>query len=63
MHRGGKHVRCSLIKPKLAGCIIEISEDKALNMHQYLGNVKKNGAQFEQTYNDYRKKYALELSE
>ena len=32
-------------------------------MHQYLGNVKKNGAQFEQTYNDYRKKYALELSE
>lgn len=47
----------------VAGCIIEISEDKALNMHQYLGNVKKNGAQFEQTYNDYRKKYALELSE
>ena len=31
----------------VAGCIIEISEDKALNMHQYLGNVKKNGAQFE----------------
>lgn len=46
----------------IAGCLIEISEDNALNMHKYLDTVKKTDEEFERIYKDYRHKYSLEFN-
>ena len=46
----------------IAGCIIEISQDDALNMHQYLENVKTSGEEFDKIYRQFRRKYSLSLS-
>lgn len=43
----------------IAGCVIEISEFDALDMHKYLENVKESGEDFEQKFNMYRNKYKL----
>ena len=46
----------------IAGCLIEISEDNALNMHKYLDTVKKTDEEFERIYKEYRHKYSLEFN-
>ena len=43
----------------VAGCLLEISNDNALNMHQYLSDMKKGSAEFEAKYNEYKEKYAI----
>lgn len=43
----------------IAGCVIEISEYDALDMHRYLDAVKAGGEDFTQHYQEYRHKYAL----
>lgn len=43
----------------IAGCVIEISQHDALDMHEYLKEVKSEGADFKRMYGDYLKKYSL----
>ena len=43
----------------LGGCVIEISEYDALDMHKYLEDVRQNGEDFEQKFNMYKAKYTL----
>ncbi len=43
----------------IAGCVIEISQHDALDMHEYLKEVKNEGADFKRMYGDYLKKYSL----
>jgi len=43
----------------IAGCVIEISQNEALDMHRYLNSVKYAGEEFDRKYSEYRKKYAL----
>ena len=43
----------------IAGCVIEISQHDALDMHEYLKEVKKDGAGFKRMYANYMKKYSL----
>ena len=44
----------------IAGCVIEISQHDALDMHEYLKEVKRDGAGFKRMYANYMKKYSLE---
>ncbi len=43
----------------IAGCVIEISKYDALNMHEYLNNIKSGERKFNENYRKYMKKYAL----
>ncbi len=43
----------------IAGCVIEIAEHDALDMHRYLDAVKAGGEDFTQHYQEYKHKYAL----
>ncbi len=43
----------------IAGCVIEISEYDALDMHKYLDSVRYDGEEFEQKFNEYKAKYVL----
>ncbi len=43
----------------IAGCIIELSQHHALDMHKYLRSIKKGGENFDQLYNDYKSKYSI----
>ena len=43
----------------IAGCIIEMSRHDALDLHEYLHNVKKGGAEFHKLYDGYAEKYML----
>ena len=43
----------------IAGCIIEMSRHDALDLHEYLHNVKKGGVEFHKLYDAYTEKYAL----
>ena len=43
----------------IAGCIIEMSQKDALDLHSYLREVKAGGKEFEINYNRYLEKYAL----
>ena len=43
----------------IAGCVIEISEHDALEMHKYLDAVKAGGEEFNEHYRAYKRKYAL----
>ncbi len=43
----------------IAGCIIEISEFAALDMHKYLQDVKHGSEGFEEKYKEYKKKYSI----
>lgn len=43
----------------IAGCIIEISEYGALDMHKYLSGVKHDNENFSQKYNEYTHKYHI----
>ena len=43
----------------IAGCVIELGRYDELNMHQYLGEVKKGGDEFDRMFLKYQSKYAL----
>ena len=43
----------------IAGCIIEISEFAALDMHKYLADVKHGSEGFEEKYREYKRKYSI----
>ena len=43
----------------IAGCVIEVSQHDALDMHEYLKEVKRDGAGFKRMYTNYMKKYSL----
>lgn len=44
----------------IAGCVIEISGHGALEVHQYLGTIKRDDEKYAQSYEDYSKKYMLQ---
>ena len=43
----------------IGGCVIEISQYEALDMHKYLEDVRANGNDFEEKYAAYKKQYSL----
>lgn len=43
----------------IGGCVIEISEYEALDMHKYLEGVRASGTDFEEKYNEYKSQYSL----
>ncbi len=43
----------------IAGCVIEISEYDALDMHKYLANIREGSAGYEEKYNEYKGKYNI----
>ena len=43
----------------VASCVIEISEYDALNMHEYIKNVKTNEEDFKKQVEEYSRKYAI----
>jgi phosphate:Na+ symporter len=43
----------------VAGCLIEMSRHDALDLHEYLRNVKSGGADFTKKYNEFMEKYRL----
>ena len=43
----------------IAGCILEISQFEALDMHKYLNQLKQGSAEFENKYRQYKTKYSL----
>ncbi len=43
----------------IAGCMIEMSQHEALDMHRYLGAIKSDGEDFERKYKEYRRKYSI----
>lgn len=43
----------------IAGCVIEISEYDALDMHKYLADVRGGSAGYEEKYNEYKRKYNI----
>ncbi len=43
----------------IAGCVIEISEYDALDMHKYLADVREGSAGYEEKYNEYKRKYNI----
>ena len=43
----------------IAGCVIEISEFDALDMHKYLADVREGSAGYEEKYNEYKRKYNI----
>lgn len=43
----------------IAGLIIEMTKDDAMNMHSYLNSIKKGGEEFEKEYNLYMEKYSI----
>ena len=43
----------------IAGCILEISQFEALDMHKYLNQLKQGSAEFEDKYRQYKTKYSL----
>ena len=43
----------------IGGCVIEISEYDALDMHKYLEDIRENGEDFEEKYKAYKAEYSL----
>ena len=43
----------------IGGCVIEISEYDALDMHKYLEDVRANGSDFEEKYSAYKAEFSL----
>ena len=43
----------------IGGCVIEISEYEALDMHKYLEGVRASGTDFEEKYEEYKSQYSL----
>ena len=44
----------------IAGCMLELSKDKALDMHRYLYDVKHGNPEFDRRYQEYKQKYPIE---
>ncbi len=43
----------------IAGCLIEMSRHDALDLHEYLHNVKSGGTEFQKLYDSFKDKYAI----
>ena len=43
----------------IAGCIIEISQYGALDMHKYIADIRHGSAKFEEKYNEFKKEYVI----
>ncbi len=43
----------------IAGCLIEMSKNDALDLHDYLHRVKAGGMEYDELFRQYREKYAL----
>lgn len=43
----------------IAGCIIEISEYGALDMHKYIADIRHGSEKYEQKYNEYKNQYVI----
>ena len=43
----------------IGGCIIEISEYNAMDMHKYMAAVHHGSEDYEQMYNEYKYKYSV----
>ena len=44
----------------VAGCVIEISEFDALDMHKYLDDIREGGGEYQEKFNFYKNKYTIE---
>jgi phosphate:Na+ symporter len=44
----------------IAGCMLELSQDKALDMHKYLFAVKHGNPEFDRRYQEYKEKYPID---
>ena len=44
----------------IAGCMLELSKEKALDMHKYLYDVKHGNPEFDRRYQEYKEKYPIE---
>ncbi len=44
----------------IAGCIIEISEYGALDMHKYIADIRHGSENYEEKYKEYKRKYVIE---
>lgn len=44
----------------IAGCMLELSQDKALDMHKYLYDLKHGSPEFDRRYREYKEKYPIE---
>ncbi len=44
----------------IAGCMLELSQDKALDMHKYLYVVKHGNPEFDRRFQEYKEKYPIE---
>ena len=43
----------------IAGCMLELSHDKALDMHKYLYDIKHGSPEFDRRYQEYKEKYPI----
>ena len=43
----------------IAGCIIEISEFGALDMHKYIADIRHGSEKYEEKYKEYKKEYVI----
>ena len=44
----------------IAGCMLELSKEKALDMHKYLYDLKHGNPEFDRRYQEYKEKYPIE---
>ena len=44
----------------IAGCMLELSKEKALDMHKYLYDIKHGNPEFDRRYQEYKEKYPIE---
>ena len=44
----------------IAGCMLELSQEKALDMHKYLYDIKHGNPEFDRRYQEYKEKYPIE---
>ena len=44
----------------IAGCMLELSKEKALDMHKYLYDVKHGNPEFDRRFREYQEKYPIE---
>ena len=44
----------------IAGCMLELSKEKALDMHKYLFDLKHGNPEFDRRYQEYKEKYPIE---
>ena len=47
----------------IASCLIEMSQNETLDLHNYLAEVHKGGADYDRNYTQYMKKYALPVGQ